>query len=130
MRLKHLQRTAGLVGLAAILLFSGVWIDRYNSPVSWTRAQNVAIKYGVSRGLFTLPLRNISSQEHHRWRGVWLEPYYFFETGDTGLSQSSSSGVPPSFVELTVSGRTGTVVAQDVSPRLKPVYPIQGFNNH
>lgn len=111
---------AWILAIAVVLVFGSIWTYRYNHSVSWTTAQKVFQNYGVGHRLFELPIRGISSQVHHRWNGVWLENYYFFETSDTVQNAKSSSkgftnGKLPPILELTVSGETGKVVAGDVT---------------
>lgn len=116
--------------LAALVVFTSIWTYRYDHSTSWGNAEHAAIRYGVDDRLVKWPLQSFSMQAHHRWHGVWLEPYFFFETPDYQSGQGSSQGQLPAYLEITVSGDTGTVVATDVSPSLKASYPIQGFGNH
>ncbi|SHJ72399.1 hypothetical protein [Alicyclobacillus tolerans] len=130
-----IELTAGVIIVAFVLMFGGVWIYRYNHSVSWTTAQTVVQNYGIEHRLFKLPILNMSSQVHHRWNGVWLENYYFFETSDTTAnaehpSKDFTNGKLPPILEVTVSGETGKVVAEDISQYLKVSYPIHGFKNH
>ncbi len=114
--------------LVALVVFGSLWTYRYDHSTSWGAAEKVAIRYGVSYRLVKLPMQSVSMQAHHRWHGVWLEPYFFFETPQL-VHGSSPVQVPP-YLEITVSGETGKVVATDVSPSLKASYPIHGFDNH
>ena len=116
--------------LAVLVVFGSVWTYRYYHSTSWGSAQRVALRYGAEHRLLELPIQSLSTQAHHRWHGVWLEPYFFFETPGSLFLYRSLHGQPPPFLEITVSGETGTVVATDVSTRLKASYPIQGFHNH
>ena len=116
--------------LVALVVFGSVWTYRYYHSTSWGAAEKAAIRYGVSYRLVKLPLQTVSMQSHHRWHGVWLEPYFFIETPEHQSVGSPSDGHIPPFLEITVSGETGAVVATDVSPRLQGSYPIQGFDNH
>lgn len=126
---------AGVLIAAFILVFGGFWTYRYDHSVSWETAQTIVQNYGVTHRLFNYPLLNFSSQAHYRWNGVWLENYYFFETSDTIQNavhppKDLTDGKLPPILELTVSGESGKVVAEDVSQYLKASYPIHGFSNH
>ena len=130
LRINHVQWGARILVLAALVVFGSLWTYRYYHSTAWGVAEKVAIRYGVSSRLVKLPMQSVSMQAHHRWHGVWLEPYFFFETSDHQSIQRSSHGQAPPYLEITVSGETGRVVATDVSPVLKASYPIQGFHNH
>lgn len=136
MRITDLVKlVSGVLAVVFILIFGGVWIYRYNHSISWTTAQEIVQNYGIQHRLFKLPLHSMSAQSHHRWNGPWLENYYFFETSDTTQNaeyppKDLTNGILLPILEVTVSGESGKVVAQDVSQYLKASYPIHGFNNH
>ena len=130
MRIMDAQWVVRVFVLAVLAVFGSVWTYRYYHSTSWGTAQRVALRYGVEHRLLKLPIQSLSTQARHRWHGVWLEPYFFFETPGSQVLHRSPHGQLPPFLEITVSGETGTVVATDVSPRLKASYPIQGFDNH
>lgn len=115
---------------AVIVACGGLWMYHYYHAVSWSAAQQVAVRYAVEHRLTSRQTQGFSAQEHRRWNGVWLEPYFFFETRATGSSEHSSPGQVPPFLEVTVRGATGTVVATDVSPNLEARYPTRGFDHH
>lgn len=129
-RIMDAQWVVRVFVLAVLAVFGSVWTYRYYHSTSWGTAQRVALRYGVEHRLLKLPIQSLSTQARHRWHGVWLEPYFFFETPGSQVLHRSPHGQLPPFLEITVSGETGTVVATDVSPRLKASYPIQGFDNH
>ncbi len=122
--------TARILLLALLVPFGSVWLYHYYRSTSWGIAEKAAFRYATEHGLARRPILDFSTQAHHRWNGVWLEPYFFFETPASGLVKPSSRGQVPPFLEVTVSGATGTVVATDISPRLKASYPIRGYRNH
>lgn len=130
LRTKPVQWSTRIFLLAAFVVFGSIWTYRYYHSTSWGVAEKAAIRYGVAYRLVKLPLRSFSMQAHHRWNGVWLEPYFFFETPEYPSVPRSSQGQLPPYLEITVSGETGRVVATDVSPVLKASYPIRGFDNH
>ncbi|NMP24802.1 hypothetical protein [Sulfobacillus harzensis] len=130
MRIMDAPWVVRMLVLAALLVFGSIWTYRYYHSTSWGIAQRVALRYGIEHRLLKRPIQSLSTQAHHRWHGVWLEPYFFFETSGSQFLYKSSNGQIPPVLEITVSGETGTVVATDVSPRLKASYPIQGFDNH
>jgi hypothetical protein len=134
-KMRKVKLIASAIGIAGLVIFSGIWIYRYNHSASWMTAQKVGLTYGKNHLLFTIPPTSISSQNHYRWNGIWLENYYFFETTDTSANLKKpptdlSQGRMLPILELTVSGETGKVVAEDVSQRLKASYPIYGFHHH
>lgn len=130
LRITHVQWIARILVMATLVVFGSVWTYRYYHSTSWGAAEKAAIWYGVAFRLLKLPMQSFSMQKHHRWHGVWLEPYFFVETLEYHSVKKPSYGRPTPYLEITVSGETGAVVATDVSPRLKARYPIQGFDNH
>ena len=82
LRTKHGPWIARMLVLAALVVFTSIWTYRYDHSTSWGNAEHAAIRYGVDDRLVKWPLQSFSMQAHHRWHGVWLEPYFFFETPD------------------------------------------------
>ena len=130
MRIMYAQWAVRILVLAVLMVYGSVWTNRYYHSISWGTAEKVALRYGMKQRWLNLPIQSLSTQAHHRWHGVWLEPYFFFETPRNQFLHTPSHGQFPPLLEITVSGETGTVVATDISPRLKARYPIQGFDNH
>lgn len=128
LRTNSVRWSARILVLVALVVFGSLWTYRYDHSTSWEVAEKAAIRYGVSYRLVKLPMQSVSMQKHHRWHGVWLEPYFFLETPEDA-SVTSEGQIPP-YLEITVSGETGKVVATDVSPSLKARYSIHGFDNH
>ena len=119
-----------LIVLTAFVVFGSGWTYRYYHSTSWGAAEKIAIRYGMKHRLVKSPIQSFSMQSHHRWHGIWLERYYFFETPEKDPGSGFSMAQIPPFVEITVSGDAAKVVATDVSPRLKADYPVQGFGHH
>lgn len=130
LRTNSVRWSARILVIVALVVFGSLWTYRYYHSTSWGAAEKAAIRYGVSYRLVKLPLQSFSMQKHYGWHGVWLEPYFFFETPEDTSVQRSSEGQVPPYLEITVSGETGKVVATDISPSLQASYPVHGFDNH
>jgi hypothetical protein len=129
-RSKGFWRAAGKRWLltALVLTLGGVWLYHEDHTISASAAERIAMRYAVKHRWVGRSISGISMQEHERRHGVWLEPYFFIEMSANGPAAPPSLGRVPDFLEITVSGATGAVVATEMSRHLQARYPIRGEN--